>query len=238
MNLKSNAAKVLGGVAIAATLTAAVAGSPVQAATIAAGSTLNLSQFNPGAGVTISPTQLNFFGPGLTPSLTLGSAYNATGTGNNLTGGAGGVTIGASTGSFANYSLGAGLIKDLALPTPAAGQKSNFLQFAVGSIRTTSTFPFVSFPTWTGRFNLDTFTVTSAANQPFAANFTGFFNVQGFDLTPGIGQLTAQNLSGTTSYSLSITAVPTPALLPGLLGLGVAALRKRKSEQTQVGSKA
>jgi len=32
--------------------------------------------------------------------------------------------------------------------------------------------------------------------------------------------------------AVSVTAVPTPALLPGLVGLGIAALRKRKAEAT------
>ena len=36
------------------------------------------------------------------------------------------------------------------------------------------------------------------------------------------------------TYHISIKAIPTPALLPGLLGLGVAALRKRKSEESDV----
>jgi len=34
-----------------------------------------------------------------------------------------------------------------------------------------------------------------------------------------------------TPYTAPPTAVPTPALLPGLIGLGVAALRKRKAEE-------
>ena len=37
-----------------------------------------------------------------------------------------------------------------------------------------------------------------------------------------------------SSFSGDITAVPTPALLPGLLSLGVAALRKRKTEESDV----
>lgn len=37
-----------------------------------------------------------------------------------------------------------------------------------------------------------------------------------------------------TNIVLSTTPIPTPALLPGLLGLGVAALRKRKSEESEV----
>ena len=36
------------------------------------------------------------------------------------------------------------------------------------------------------------------------------------------------------NYQATPTAVPTPALLPGLIGLGAAALRKRKSEKVKV----
>ncbi|MBF2027919.1 MAG: PTPA-CTERM sorting domain-containing protein [Oscillatoriales cyanobacterium C42_A2020_001] len=56
----------------------------------------------------------------------------------------------------------------------------------------------------------------------------------------GDGSLTAQvkdgfvvgNNQGVSSFSVSVTAVPTPALLPGLIGLGVGMLRKRKAEAT------
>jgi hypothetical protein len=220
----------MGAVATAVTLTAIGATSPVQAATLAPGSTLNLSQFNPGAGVSRNATQLNFFGPGIrigTTNLTLGSQFNTASFPESLVNpqGSGAVTIGQSTGSFANYTLGAGLIKDLTLPAPTAAQRDDFLRFAATSIQLN---PF-SLPTWTGRFDLTSFTVAS----PTTYNFTGIFEVSGFDPTPGIGQLTFQDLSNPTSYSLSVSVpIPTPALLPGLLGLGVAALRNRKAEQS------
>lgn len=44
---------------------------------------------------------------------------------------------------------------------------------------------------------------------------------------------TADNLAGegfATISNFNVTAVPTPALLPGLIGMGVAALRKKQSE--------
>jgi hypothetical protein len=50
----------------------------------------------------------------------------------------------------------------------------------------------------------------------------------------GTGRFTSQiNEVGVSSYSLSITAIPTPALLPGLIGMGLAAIRKRKGEQAE-----
>jgi len=74
--------------------------------------------------------------------------------------------------------------------------------------------------------------------RPVSVDFTGTFsNALGNFL--GSGLLTTQlNVSKgkdiTSGYSITSTAVPTPALLPGLLGLGVAALRKRKSEESEV----
>lgn len=80
-----------------------------------------------------------------------------------------------------------------------------------------------------GAFNLDTFILTRTGNK-LDADYTGTF----VNIGPqGIGTLTSQGnfiSVGGTSFSSTVTAVPTPALLPGLLGLGVAALRKRKAE--------
>ena len=36
-----------------------------------------------------------------------------------------------------------------------------------------------------------------------------------------------------TDFNSDTTPIPTPALLPGLIGMGVAALRKREQEQTE-----
>jgi hypothetical protein len=204
--------------AAAAAVVTAIA-SPAQAATLAPGSTLNVSQFNPGAGVNRSSTQLNFFGPGLGAGLSYGSAFG-NGTSSSTSGA---FTIGASTGSFASYTLGAGLIKDLTIPSPLATQSSNFLQFAATTITLT---PVLSFPTWTGRFDLGTLTAVNATTY----TFDGTFRINGFDNAPGIGQLTFQDLSNPTSYSLSVSVIPTPALLPGLVGLGLATWRKRKEQ--------
>ncbi|MGG6238286.1 PTPA-CTERM sorting domain-containing protein [Nodosilinea sp. AN01ver1] len=66
----------------------------------------------------------------------------------------------------------------------------------------------------------------------FVAGIQGVFQPLGLD---GSGSFSAQGslrIDG-SSYSADITAapIPTPALLPGLLGLGVAALRKRNGEE-------
>lgn len=57
----------------------------------------------------------------------------------------------------------------------------------------------------------------------------------------GNGLLTAQvkdgfivgSSTGASTFSISVTAIPTPALLPGLLALGAGVLRKRKVEAAE-----
>lgn len=51
------------------------------------------------------------------------------------------------------------------------------------------------------------------------------------DGTPGLVTFSTQFGDTTNSYSGNLAAVPTPALLPGLIGMGVAALRRRKSDE-------
>jgi len=66
-------------------------------------------------------------------------------------------------------------------------------------------------------------TFADAAKNPILG-LDGTFSSQFSRFTSGKG----------TTYSSDITAIPTPALLPSLLGLGVAAIRKRKSEESGV----
>ena len=86
-------------------------------------------------------------------------------------------------------------------------------------------------------FNLDptnfTGSFTSATKYNFGGNFFG--EVKNGNTVMGSGFLGAVRLNRSNRASGTIaTAVPTPALIPGLLGLGVAALRKRKSEESEV----
>lgn len=77
------------------------------------------------------------------------------------------------------------------------------------------------------------FTATSASFNSVTRRyqFRGFFG----DSTPGKGEIaqleTVPGTGGAFGFSGTFTAVPTPALLPGLVGMGVAALRKRRSEE-------
>jgi hypothetical protein len=94
-----------------------------------------------------------------------------------------------------------------------------------------------SVPNWlTGlannvQYTLESFNLTKTGNI-FSANYTGFFTPPTSG-TPGLGGLTSQgsfSITDGSSFSSTITAVPTPALLPGLLGIGAAALRKKRKE--------
>jgi hypothetical protein len=54
---------------------------------------------------------------------------------------------------------------------------------------------------------------------------------KGLDTSEALFQFSTQLIGQPpTSYSATITAVPTPALLPGLIGLGLSVVRKRKAE--------
>ena len=84
-------------------------------------------------------------------------------------------------------------------------------------------------------FTLTTFNLVRgiSGNDFVADNFRGFFTpTVGGD---GIGDFTTQasfRVQG-TSFSTTITAVPTPALLPGLVALGAGVLRKRKAAEAE-----
>jgi hypothetical protein len=85
-------------------------------------------------------------------------------------------------------------------------------------------------------YDLDTFTLTRTPGPFFTGNFFGtFFDPSDDTSIGGEGLFSSQGrefLSETgTTFSANITVVPTPALLPGLLGLGIAALRKRKRQE-------
>jgi hypothetical protein len=85
-----------------------------------------------------------------------------------------------------------------------------------------------------GSFTLTSFNLTELANSLFRADIVGNFANGAL----GTGTLTTQDplflTSGATySVTLNYAAVPTPALLPALLGMGAAALRKRKGEAVE-----
>ena len=75
-------------------------------------------------------------------------------------------------------------------------------------------------------------TVTNLKMFNLSGSFQGVFtNINNVAVADGTFSLTSGNPN---LISIAATPVPTPALLPGLVGLGIAALRKRKSEEIEV----
>lgn len=215
MNLKAFQLSAI--VATATIASAALASSPAQAAAIANGSTIQFSSSLLLGGVqyvggVASPTGLNFQG------LFGGSGFQ-TGPFSGI-GTADTTQSGTPTGSFAG-AFGASFLKDINLLAPAT---ANFLSFT----------GFSALP-----FGTTTFSITSVLD-PYTANFAsgttsakfgGFFQ-NGSNLTAGTASFSAQTVAQ-SSYSLTFQAIPTPALLPGLIALGVGVVRKRKSQAVE-----
>jgi hypothetical protein len=90
------------------------------------------------------------------------------------------------------------------------------------------------------KYSLNSFAlkqVSGGSVPSFEANFSGVFT----PFAVGNGLFTTQgkftfnpptSLNGST-YSASINVIPTPAMLPGVIGMGLAALRKRKSQAAE-----
>lgn len=150
--------------------------------------------------------------------------------------------------SFSNTTAGTVTVADASADVFGAAGSS----FSIGDLALTktnaTTWELTSGPTtnWlTGltdgigftleQFILEQVAVTAGpANIPlYVAYVSGFFTPSGLG---GSGALTAQGslvLDSGSSFSADITAVPTPALLPGLVGLGAMALRKREQDSVQ-----
>jgi hypothetical protein len=220
-------------VATAATLAlATVAVAPAQAATITLGSQLNLASPISGGVQLVGSNNFNFFGE---PVIA----------GNQ------GISVTTGTGSFANTPLLSpirpllpvlnpqrlpriadlnGLLASGNLLTYTGPRLNDFIknmEFGPGLFLPSSplSFDLISFV-------YDTTTATTTS-------LTGFFR-SGADEIGATGRFTTQlDIANPSSYSITLTtiptpAIPTPALLPGLFGLGAAAWRKRKSEKAEV----
>ncbi|WP_156518357.1 PTPA-CTERM sorting domain-containing protein [Phormidesmis priestleyi] len=76
-------------------------------------------------------------------------------------------------------------------------------------------------------------------NSKSSATFEGIFR-SGTDSIAAKGGLFTSQLTSfnPASYSGSIAAIPTPAMLPGLIGLGMGMLRKRKREMAAANAEA
>jgi hypothetical protein len=138
-----------------------------------------------------------------------------------------------ANGGFAGFT-GSPVFKTLSLAKIAStswttGPVADFMQgIAVGGDNVF--FDILSPITFTGSF-------LSATNYSLVAPILDgqFRNASGQIL--GLGAITGVRFSSTadsSSVNLVATAVPTPALLPALLGMGAAAWRKRKSQEELV----
>ena len=191
--------------------TATVAVSPAQAA-IVAGSALNLA--SPiGGGVSATNSKIDFSG-------TIPLVQNVA-----VTGGANSFSI-SPLGLFVSNFINIAQIKDVPL---SSGVFTGSLAGFISGITTTGF----------GSANAVSFDLTKFVfnNTTKAGDFFGVIR-KGTDFSDAIGQFTTQTLNGATSYSMTVTAVPTPALLPGLIGLGMGMLRKRKKEMAAVSAEA
>lgn len=202
---------LVAGAAIAGTLAtgALVAPAPVEAATINVGSTINFSSV---ANGTVSLNQstgvLNFNAP------TFFGLFSPQR-----------IDAGSGTDSFAGVGPFA-LISDLTLVNDGGG----FFSLAAPVANFIS---FINLPPLLGGFNDAQFTLTNFifnANSGDSTLLEGFFTRDG-NTVQGVGRFTSQtNQVRNSSWSLSLEAVPTPALLPGLIGMGIAALRRKQEE--------
>ncbi len=128
------------------------------------------------------------------------------------------------TGGFSSFIGGLGTIKDISFFNGVSSAIDDFITLS-NPDDASDTLIF------------DLFSATSQVNNNIAGFvFNGEFSRNG-QIIAGFGELSTQiNLKGNgtdkpSSFSLTGEAVPTPALLPGLVGMGVAALRKRKSAE-------
>lgn len=207
----------LGGLSILAA--SALVAAPAQAINLKPGDILQIENFSdPGANFSI--TQIDFGNNGISTPGTF-----------RVVGG------GASTGGFGDLVNTLGRIKDIDLPNPTAPQRTSFLQFLRGVGDADDIF-----------FDLDPITLSSTFTNiagPFTVYSEGVFkgafrNSTGTKIATGaltvlLPDAAAQGLKNGTgtansAYLLNLEVIPTPAMLPGLIGMGLAALRKRKAE--------
>lgn len=209
MNFKSFGLKAIALAAVVAA-SAISAASSAQAATIRPGNTIDISN-QPGFGVLV-------LGTGLT-----GPAPEVTGLDFADGPGVGQIKVTGGTGGFAPYVGNVGTIKNLSFVGGVSGPVNDFLNIAPDLL-----------------FDLLSATVTvgtpSLGFRPVDVELFGnFTNSEGSILSQGLltAQLRLADPNERRSYSISAEAVPTPALLPGLMAMGAAALRKRKGEEEE-----
>jgi hypothetical protein len=95
-----------------------------------------------------------------------------------------------------------------------------------------SPFEFINIGGGAITFILDKFTLEKKSGGDWFASLSGVFQDGTFG-NGGFDPLNDSNFPSIgSSYTFDIEAVPTPAMIPGLVGMGLAALRKRKDESS------
>lgn len=222
---------------------ATLAVAPAQAATISAGSELRVDPLPQGTVRFRQDSATNFTLdfrlspattiPGIPPFIPPIIIAEVNGNPTN-------VSVTSGTGSFENSALASLIpplprIRDIGL---VATSNSNIFTLAspIANFLTGVDIPTGLFSRDPVSFDLASFTFNRALGR---ATFGGTFFSNGFSIA-GSGEFeTIRNLgSSFQNYSFRFQAIPTPALLPGLIGMGIAAVRKRKSEQEAAASEA
>ncbi len=136
--------------------------------------------------------------------------------------------VGIGTGSFARVGPFA-RVEDLTLVNDGGGI------FSLASTQT-NFIRNINLPPVLSGFNDVQFSLTKFILDSNTGNSTvlkGFFTKDG-QTTQAVGRFTSQiDFVDSSTWSMSIRAVPTPALLPGLIGMGVAALRRKDEESAE-----
>ena len=221
-----------GAMLAAAVVGVTVASAPAQASTLKADQALNLrdgyARLEIGTGAKAGTALLNFSDN--QPQPPTSAKYN-------LTPGLGKALVSPSSSDPVFGKNSTATLKDLKLikfgtsfvldPNflDLKSEVSNFIQLTNGIV-----------------FNLKSFTLVQSGVH-WLGDYKGQF-VAGNTTIDGVGTFDTSDDAGTfrlkksktrgSDYIINSHAIPTPALLPGLLGLSVAALRKRKSEESDV----
>ncbi len=169
-------------------------------------------------------------GPSTCPIPTVGGLPNAN---------CGGVDERSAPGTI--YVVGSNVFGGNAAGRPAIGQTGSYTSGTFYQTVLPGSVPsFVSFDWRYGSYDspdFDFFGVVINNVETILADTSGQFGRYTFQVNPGdefgFGVWSADSAYGAGYVAISnfnVTPVPTPALLPGLIGMGVAALRKKQGE--------
>lgn len=134
--------------------------------------------------------------------------------------------VNAATGDFASLVGSSATIKPLSVSSSTLqvlGPVNRFIDFGsftVGSTTSNLFFNLASSPA---------FSLSNSTGAAFLADIAGSFEFNGQTLASGFLNASRAGSSGSYNISLAATPVPAPAILPGLIGLGLGIARKRKS---------